>query len=76
MALRRRYNFTPTERWAVFEVHGSNQGTRCWLCSEPLNFRDMAVDRVIPEYLIENQAELTQVLSNFGLLPDFDLNWF
>jgi hypothetical protein len=71
-----RHAFTLTERWAVFEAHGSNQGTRCWLCSEPLNFVDMAVDHVIPEYLIENEAKLKEVLLLFGLSSDFDLNSF
>jgi hypothetical protein len=36
----------------------------------------MAVDHVIPEYLIENEAMLKQVLSDYGLSPEFDLNSF
>ena len=64
------------ERWAVFATHGTSQGTKCWLCSEPLNFCAMEVDHVLPEWLLDDQATLTEALIAFGLPQNFDLNSF
>jgi hypothetical protein len=67
-----RYAFRPSERWAVFETHGS----KCWLCDEPVNFVEMEVDHILPESLLKDRSALDKALAAFGLQSDFDLNSF
>jgi 5-methylcytosine-specific restriction endonuclease McrA len=76
ISMEKKHAFTPGERWAVFATYGTSQGTKCWLCSEPLNFRAMEVDHVLPECLHDDQAALTEALIAFGLPQSFDLNSF
>jgi hypothetical protein len=76
LSMEKKHAFTPAERWAVFTTHGTAQGTKCWLCSEPLYFRAMEVDHVLPERLLDDQAALAETLTTFGLPPNFDLNSF
>lgn len=71
-----KHAFTLAERWAVFKAHGSTGGTKCWLCGEPLNFREMAIDHVLPEHLIGDKEERDRALHQFSLPADFDLNSF
>jgi hypothetical protein len=71
-----RYAFKPSERWAVFSTHGTSQGTKCWLCGEPVNFVEMEVDHILPESLLKDQSALDAALTAFGLPSDFELNSF
>jgi len=71
-----RHVFTLAERWGVFAAHGTKQGTRCWLCTEPLDFATTDIDHLLPEDLLNDPAELQRVLADYGLPPDFDLNSF
>src|SRR5262249_14115538 len=66
-----RYAFKPSERWAVFTTHGG----RCWLCGEPVNFAEMEVDHILPEFL-KDQSTLDKALTAFGLPSNFGLNSF
>ncbi len=70
------YQFSLAERWAVFQTHGTPQGTTCWLCYEPLNFLDMQVDHILPEWLgnDDRTALFAGVKTDFGLPSSFDLN--
>lgn len=61
--------FTNGQRWAVFNAHGE----RCWLCREPVMFLEMEVDHILPESL-GHTPKLSDVLTDFGLPPEFDLN--
>ncbi|MGO7032636.1 HNH endonuclease signature motif containing protein [Rhizobium ruizarguesonis] len=70
-ALRlRKQGFTAAQRWAVWIVHGE----KCYLDGHPIDLQSMQVDHVIPESLVEEPDRLAQVLHDFGLAPDFDLN--
>jgi 5-methylcytosine-specific restriction endonuclease McrA len=71
-----RYSFSLSERWAVFTTHGTPQGTKCWLCGEPLNFVEMEVDHILPEYLEANESDLKKALRAFGLPSGFELHSF
>ena len=64
--------FTDAERYAVFTAHGE----QCYLCGEPVDLCAMQVDHVIPESLLGDRALLTEVLKNFGLPENFDLQSF
>jgi len=66
------YRFSAAERWAVFTVHKSH----CYLCKKPIDFSTMHVDHIIPESLSEEPEKLAEVLSEFGLPGDFNLNSF
>jgi hypothetical protein len=70
-ALRlRKQGFTAAQRWAVWIVHGE----KCYLDGHPIDLQSMQVDHVIPESLVEEPERLAQVLHDFGLASDFDLN--
>lgn len=71
-----RYSFSDAQRWAIFRTHGTNKGTKCWLCHRDLDFLGMEVDHVIPERLLEPECaeELAKALHDFGLPATFDLN--
>ncbi|MGO8748791.1 MAG: HNH endonuclease [Thermoguttaceae bacterium] len=65
-----KHTFTPTERYAVFTVHGE----KCYLCNKPVDLTTMEVDHVIPESLMDDPASLADVLVALGRPPNFDLN--
>jgi 5-methylcytosine-specific restriction endonuclease McrA len=71
-----RYAFTWSERWAVFNTHGTRQGTKCWLCGEPVNLVEMEVDHILPESLLRDRSALDAALTDFGLPSAFQLNSF
>jgi len=64
------YDFSNAEKWGIFTVHGSI----CWYNREPINFRTMEVDHLIPGSLARRPAELKTALDALRLPPDFDLN--
>lgn len=64
-----KYKFTDAERYAIWTVHAE----RCWICGEPVSFSAVEIDHIIPESLIGTE-QLHQVLSDFALPKDFDLN--
>jgi hypothetical protein len=59
------YVFKPLQRLAVFIAHGSQDGTKCWLCDIPLNFVEMEVDHVLPEKLLDDPEALRNTLREF-----------
>lgn len=65
-----KHKFTAAERFAVFNTYGD----RCYLGGEKLTAVTFEVDHVIPETLLQDEAALGQVLKDFGLPDDFDLN--
>lgn len=64
------YDFSAAEKWGIFTVHGSV----CWYNREPINYRTMEVDHLVPESLARRPTELQKVLEALGLSADFDLN--
>jgi hypothetical protein len=67
-----KHKFTPSQRHAVFTVHGE----RCYMCGIVLNLKTMEVDHVIPESLLNAREKLAQVLRDLGRPEDFNLNSF
>ncbi len=65
-------SFSSAERYAVWLHHEK----RCWLCTEPLRFFETTVDHVLPESLLEVPDELAQLLAQYGLPTDFNINGF
>jgi hypothetical protein len=64
--------FNNAERFAVF-LHGDR---RCWLCTEPLRFQDLAIDHVLPESLLDRPSELRELLLSWGLPDGYDINGY
>ncbi len=62
-------SFSYAQRFAIYTTHGE----KCWLCEKAVDLTDMEIDHVIPESL-EGKPELADILKNFGLPEDFDLN--
>lgn len=65
-----RYRFKAAERWGVFTAHGG----LCYLCRKPVDLQTMEVDHVLPEFLLNDATRLKEVLQEYGLPADFDLN--
>lgn len=65
-----KYKFSPHQRHAIWTVHLE----KCYLCSKPIDLLSMQVDHIIPESLLENKDDLSNVISGFGLPSNFDLN--
>ncbi len=66
------YKFKPSERYAVFTVHGET----CYLCRRPIDMASFQVDHVIPERIASQPEALAQVRNSYGLPESFDLNTF
>lgn len=66
------YKFSPSERYAVYTVHGE----ACYLCRKPIDMVTFQVDHVIPEHLDQRSEELQAVIASYGLDSNFNLNGF
>jgi hypothetical protein len=65
--------FNAIERFAIWKCHEE----RCWLCTEPLNFRETTVDHFFPEKLLLDDYERAKILMPYGLTDDtFDIDSF
>lgn len=62
---KRQYNL----RYAMWLAHTK----KCVYTGEPLQFREVVLDHVIPEHLLQKPSQLERVLQQLGLPPDFDL---
>ncbi|MEE1569438.1 MAG: hypothetical protein V1255_05940, partial [Alphaproteobacteria bacterium] len=58
------------QRFAIYVTHGE----RCYLCYAPIDLKTMQVDHIIPESLLKAPEKLAQVLHEFGLPADFNIN--
>lgn len=67
-----KYRFKPSERHAVFTVHGEI----CYLCRKPIDMVTFQVDHIIPESLESKPDELQRVLESYALDESFNLNSF
>lgn len=68
----KKRRFTYSERYAVWHCHGK----KCWLCIEPLRLVDTTIDHFFPESLLADDARRIEVLGEYGLTDDFDINGF
>ena len=57
-------------RIGLWEAHGR----RCTYCGDPLPYRELEIDHIIPQHLGGNLQALAELLSTLGLTRDFDLN--
>lgn len=55
--------FTIFQRFAIWKWHEE----RCWLCNEPLSFKDTTVDHLFPEELLWDENKRKAILGMYGL---------
>ena len=67
-----KHNFSDTER---FTIYTADEG-KCFWCGIPLIYRDVHVDHVFPESLLDEPVKLQQVRGDFALGEDFNINGF
>jgi hypothetical protein len=67
-----KYKFSNSQRYVVWLTHNGC----CFWCQEPMLYRDVTVDHIIPEYYIDRPEELSSIIELYGLPNDFDLNDF
>jgi len=61
-----------SRRIAIWEAHNR----QCIYCTEPILFKDLEIDHIIPEHLLKNPKVLAKVLTDYNLPSDFNLNDF
>jgi len=67
-----KYKFSVTEKIVIWKTHGS----KCFWCEEPIDFKHITVDHVLPEKLLENSVELDRLIHYYSLPKDFQINNF
>jgi len=65
-----KYRFSTEQRFALWRTYRK----RCFYCREPINFHDVTIDHVVPEYLLDKPEELQRVMIEYGLSADFSIN--
>lgn len=69
----KKRKFTPFERYAIWKCHEE----RCWLCIEPLSYKDTTIDHFFPEELLNDNQKRIEILGEYGLSDSsFNLNDF
>lgn len=64
------YKFSLSQRYALYKVYAGV----CQWCKQPVEFRVMHIDHVLPEALLKNPTKLASVLKDYGLPVDFNIN--
>lgn len=52
----------------------SSYNNICFYCNRPLDWDEMHIDHLIPEFLDRDKEAFTKVKETYGLIEDFDLN--
>jgi hypothetical protein len=58
------------DRYAFYVVYKEC----CAYCGRPLHFRDLEIEHILPQHLSEDPAKWSQLLQQFALPPDFDVD--
>lgn len=69
------FRFSYAQRYALWRAYDG----RCFYCEQPIDFREMTIDHVIPESLLENIPQLTKLRRDYGIdeiAPGFQINDF
>lgn len=65
-----RKAFPTSKRGAIWQAHER----RCIYCTELVAFADLDVDHIIPDHLKGKPDQLTELLNEYGLNKDFDVD--
>jgi len=66
----RKQGILSRKRYAIWRAHEE----RCIYCRETLRYRDVWIDHILPESLLNAPQELQRVIEEYGLSPDFSIN--
>ena len=69
------FRFTNAQRYALYRAYDG----RCFYCELPIEFREMTVDHVVPESLLEDPPRLAKLRADHGIdevAPGFQINDF
>lgn len=64
--------FSILERFVIWKYHDK----KCYICEEPINFRETTIDHVIPESCLINEDKYNEFKNSFGLNDNFNINGF
>jgi len=64
--------FSWDERYVVYLADGG----KCFWCGIPVFYRDVQIDHVFPEDLLENSEELERFKAEYGLGAEYNINGF
>ena len=67
-----KHQFTWNERYVVYLADGG----KCFWCGIPVFYRDVQIDHVFPEDLLERADDLENIRRDYGLGADYDINGF
>jgi len=65
-----KYQFFDIERMAIWQAHKR----RCAYCGELTAFKDLQIDHILPESLLDNSDKLEEIKTEYGLDSEFDIN--
>lgn len=67
-----KHRFSFSERLAIWEAYGRV----CIYCEEPIPFRELEIDHILPESLLEHPGKLQALTEEYDLDNDFSINGF
>lgn len=65
-----KYRISTLQRLTLWRSFGE----RCAYSAEPLSYRDLHIDHILPERLIELPEEMQRLIENLGLGAEFEIN--
>jgi len=65
-----KYKFTLIQRIALWLAYGK----KCFYSEDPLEYCDMEIDHLIPEWLVDSPEEFNKLEECLGLGEDFEIN--
>jgi 5-methylcytosine-specific restriction endonuclease McrA len=67
-----KHQFSWNERFVVYLADGG----KCFWCGIPVFYRDVQIDHVFPEDLLDDNSELARIKVEYGLGAQYDINGF
>lgn len=64
------YRFSTVQRLALWKAFGE----RCAYSSEPLFYKDLNIDHILPESLLRSPEDLEKLKRSYGLGSEFEIN--
>ena len=67
-----KYKFSSTERFVIWKTYSY----RCFHCGQPLKWRDLTVDHLLPECLLYRPDYFDAIKDEYSLKSDYSINEF
>ncbi len=66
----KKFRFTIEQQFAIWRVYGK----KCFYCEQPLPFKEVTIDHIIPEHILADPEKLQAIKIEYGLNADFSIN--